>query len=185
MVYRHFEVPLGERGLCFFDTETTRLDLKAEIIELGAVRAEPKEFKSLGEFEIKIKPEHIENAIPEALVINGYNEKDWQAAVSKEEGIKKFLEFVDNSILVANNLPFDWMWLQKAVEDLSLEPTYFYKGLDIFSLAWVVLGERPELPNLTLGQLANYFRVDQGHPHRALDDARTAYKVFLKLIGNE
>ncbi|MBI2010781.1 MAG: 3'-5' exonuclease [Candidatus Colwellbacteria bacterium] len=185
MPYKHFDIPLAERELSFFDTEATRLDLKAEIIELGAIRVSAREFKSLGEFEIKIKPERLEDANPEALTISGYNEKDWQNAVSKEEGVKKFLEFVNDSILVANNLPFDWMWLQKAVEDLDLPSNYFYKGLDIFSLAWMALGERPEAPNLTLGQLAKYFRVDQGQPHRALDDARTAYKVFLKLIGNE
>ncbi|MBI2594887.1 MAG: 3'-5' exonuclease [Candidatus Colwellbacteria bacterium] len=180
--YRLFDLPLPERELCFFDLETTRLDLKAEIIEIGAVRAEPREFKILNELNLKIKPEKISEADPEGLAISGYSEGDWREAVALEAGIQTFLEFADGAILVANNLPFDWMWLQRAVEELDLQPTYFFKGLDIFSLAWLKLRNKEEVANLSLKQLATHFNVDMGKHHRALDDARTAYNIFLKLI---
>ncbi len=55
--YRLFDLPLPERDLCFFDLETTRLDLKAEIIEIGAVRVESQEFRVLNELELKIQPQ--------------------------------------------------------------------------------------------------------------------------------
>lgn len=183
--YRLFDIPLPRRDLCFFDLETTRLDLKAEIIEIGAIRVEPKEFKVSNELKLKIKPEKISEADPEGLAISGYSEGDWKEAVALETGIKTFLEFADGTVLVANNLPFDWMWLQKAVEDLGLQPTYFFKGLDIFSLAWLKFKTKPrteEVTNLSLKQLATHFNVDMGKHHRALDDARTAYNVFLKLL---
>ena len=185
--YRLFDIPLPERDLCFFDLETTRLDLKAEIIEIGAVRVEPKEFKILRELEIKIKPVRIDEADPEGLTISGYNEDDWTQAVALEEGIRSFLEFADGTILAANNLPFDWMWLQRAVEDLGLQPTYFFKGLDVFSLAWLKLKAKPreEITNLSLKQLAAHFNVDMGRQHRAIDDARTAYQIFLNLISSK
>ena len=184
--YRLFDIPLPERDLCFFDLETTRLDLKAEIIEIGAIRVEPKEFRVLNELELKIKPERISEADPEGLAISGYSDDDWMEAVALEHGVKTFLEFAEGTVLVANNLPFDWMWLQKAVEDLNLQPTYFFKGLDIFSLAWLKFKTEPRTEplaaNLSLKQLATYFNVDMGKHHRALDDARTAYSVFLKLL---
>lgn len=194
--YRLFDVPLQERDLCFFDLETTRLDLKAEIIEIGALRVEPQNFKILNELDLKIKPVRVHEADPEGLVISGYNETDWTEAVALEHGIKTFLEFADGTMLVANNLPFDWMWLQKAIEDLNLQPTYFFKGLDIFSLAWLkfkaeprteplVSGsgawDREEVANLSLKQLATHLNVDMGRHHRAIDDTRTAYQIFLKL----
>ena len=195
--YRLFDIPLPERDLCFFDLETTRLDLKAEIIEIGAIRVEPKEFRVLNELEIKIKPEKISEADPEGLAISGYSDDDWREAVELEIGIKTFLEFAEGTVLVANNLPFDWMWLQKAVEDLNLQPTYFFKGLDIFSLAWLKFKTKPrteplasgsgawdeETPNLSLKQLATHFNIDMGKHHRALDDAKTAYQVFLNLVN--
>ncbi len=180
--YRLFDIPLQERDLCFFDLETTRLDLKAEIVELGAIRIESREFRPLRELELKIKPIRVHEADPEGLAVSGYNEDDWREAVSLEQGIKTFLEFADGTILVANNLPFDWMWLQKAVEDLGLQPTYFFKGLDIFSLAWFKLRDREEVINLSLKQLATHFNIEMGRQHRALDDAKTAYQIFLKLL---
>lgn len=180
--YRLFDMPLPERDLCFFDLESTRLDLKGEIIEIGAIRVEPQEFKVLKELELKVKPVRLEEADPEGLAVSGYHEDDWKNAVSLEDGIKTFLEFADDSILVANNLPFDWMWLQKAIENLGLQPTYFFKGLDIFSLAWLKLKDREEISNLSLRQLADYFNVPMGRQHRALDDAKTAYGIFLKLM---
>lgn len=183
--YRLFDMPLPDRDLCFFDLETTRLDLKAEIIEIGAMRVEPKEFKILNELELKIRPLRVEEADPEGLAISGYNENDWIHAVALEHGLKTFLEFAEGTVLVANNLPFDWMWLQKAVEDLGLQPTYFFKGLDVFSLAWLKFKTKPrteEVTSLSLKQLATHFNVDMGKHHRALDDARTAYNVFLKLL---
>lgn len=182
--YRLFDVPLPERDLCFFDLETTRLDLKAEIIEIGALRVEPKKFEVLNELEIKIKPAKIHEADPEGLAISGYNKDDWTDAVALEHGIKTFLEFADGTILVANNLPFDWMWLQKAIEELGLQPTYFFKGLDIFSLAWLKLKNKEEVTNLSLKQLATHFNIEMGRQHRALDDARTAYNIFLHLCRN-
>ncbi len=180
--YRLFDVPLPERDFCFFDLETTRLDLKAEIIEIGALRVEPREFKVLNELELKIRPTKIAEADPEGLAISGYNEIDWSEALALDEGIRTFLEFADGTILVANNLPFDWMWLQKAIEDLNLQPTYFFKGLDIFSLAWLKLKNKEEVANLSLKQLADHFNVEMGRHHRALDDARTAYHIFLALL---
>ena len=180
--YRLFDVPLDKRDFCFFDLEATRLDLKAEIIEIGALRVEPKELKILKELELKIKPRKIEEADPEGLAISGYKEGDWQDGVDLETGIKTFLEFADGTILVANNLPFDWMWLQKAIEDLNLNPTYFFKGLDIFPLAWFNFKKEAQLNNLSLKELANHFNIDMGKHHRAIDDARTAYNIFLKLL---
>lgn len=180
--YRLFDIPLEKRDLCFFDLESTRLDLKGEIVEIGALRVDPKEFNILKELELKIKPQKIGEADSEALAVAGYNEGEWQDAVDLEAGVKRFLEFTDGAILVANNLPFDWMWLQKALEDLTLAPTYFFKGLDIFSLAWLYFKKDSPLNTLSLKELANHFNIDMGKQHCAVDDARTAYQVFLKLV---
>ncbi len=181
MRYRLFDMPLQERDLCFFDLEVTRLDLKGEIIEIGALRVEPKDFKIIDEFELKVKPSRLKDADPESLAVAGYNEAEWQEAVDPRVAIQRFLNFAEGSMLVANNLAFDWMWLQGALEELELEPTYFFKGLDIFSLAWLKLGYSETRSTLSLKELAERFNINMGNQHRAADDARTAYEVFLKL----
>ena len=76
--YKLFDIPVNERDLCFFDTETTGFELDKELLEIGAVRVKANTFEKLSEIDIKIKPQHIENATPEALQVVGYDEKEWE-----------------------------------------------------------------------------------------------------------
>jgi len=181
--YKHFDIPINERDLCFVDTETTGFELSKELLEIGAVVVKANTFEKIDEIDIKIKPSHIENASQEALEIVGYNEEEWEKeGVEAKKGLQMFLDFAEDTILVAQNLPFDWMHIQNALEEHGLQPTYHYKGLDTFSLGWLMLGDKIEFPRLSLKEMAVHFGVDMGAHHRAIDDARTAYGIFLKLI---
>lgn len=184
MKYKHFDIPINERDLSFIDTEFTNFALfKSELLEIGIVRVKANTFEIIDEIDIKIKPSHIETANPESLKVVGYDEKEWdEEGMDLKKGVEIFLDFVKDSILVAQNLPADWMILQKSIEECGLKPTYFYKGLDTFSLGWLLHGDKPEFPKLSLKELANHYNVDMGQHHRAIDDARTAYRIFLKLI---
>ena len=74
-------------NLAFIDIETTGLNfLKHEIIEIGCVVTTPN-LEIIEEFELKIKPENIENADPVALKVNHYNSSDWEGAMSLEKAI--------------------------------------------------------------------------------------------------
>ncbi len=181
--YKLFDIPANERDLCFFDTETTGFELDKELLEIGAVRVKANTFEKLSEVDIKIKPQHIENATPEALQVVGYDEKEWEKeGIDLREGLLKFLDFAEGTILVAHNLPFDWMHVQNALEKHGFQPTYFYKGLDTFALSWLLLGDKAEFPKLSLKELADYFGINMGSHHRAIDDARTAYRIFIELL---
>ena len=181
--YRHFDIPVNERDLCFFDTETTGFELDKELLEIGAVRVKANTFEKLSEIDIKIKPQHIENATPEALAVVGYDEKEWEKeGMDLREGLLQFLDFAEDTVLVAHNLPFDWMHVQNALEKHGFQPTYFYKGLDTFSLSWLLLGDKAEFPRLSVKDLANYYSINMGTHHRAIDDARTTYRIFLELM---
>ncbi len=168
--------------LSFIDTEFTGVGLEHELIEIAVIRVNSFNFSVLDEWEVKIKPQHIELADEKALKINGYNEKDWQDALEPKEALKKFLEKVDDSMLVGHNLSNDWFYICKALMENNLAPTFFYKGIDTFSLAWQKLRNDKDIRSLGLSELANYFGIVREKPHSALDDALTAYKVFLKLI---
>ena len=181
--YKLFDIPVNERDLCFFDTETTGFELDKELLEIGAVRVKANTFEKLSEIDIKIKPQHIENATPEALQVVGYDEKEWEKdGIDLREGLLKFLDFAENTILVAHNLPFDWMHVQNALEKHGFQPTYFYKGLDTFALAWLLLGDKPEFPRLSVKELADHFGINMGTHHRAIDDARSTYRIFIELL---
>ncbi len=174
--------PIKDFDLSFIDTEFTGVGLEHELIEIAVIRVNSFNFSVLDEWEAKIKPQHIELAQEEALKINGYNEKDWENAMEPKEALEKFLEKVDGSMLVGHNLSNDWFYICKALLENNLAPTFFYKNIDTFSLAWQKLRNDKNIKTLSLGELTRYFGITREKPHSALDDARTAYKVFLKLI---
>lgn len=168
--------------LAFIDAEMTGRGFNCELTEIAVVRANSFNFAISGEWETKIKPRHLETAEQEALQITGYNEKDWADALDEETALKIFLQKVEKTILVGHNISFDLFYIYKGLATYNLTPTFWYKSLDTFSLAWQKLRNSSNLRHLGLNELMNYFGMTREKPHSALDDARTAYKVFLKLI---
>jgi DNA polymerase-3 subunit epsilon len=177
------EVVVDEMDLVFFDTETTGLDLRHELIEIGLVKVRAKTLEVIAERDIKIKPTRIADAHPDALRINGYNEAEWAEAYDLRSGLIEFLSYTKDCMLVGHNLAFDWMQVKNSLEKSNLEPNYYYKGLDTFTLAWEKLRGTGICKRYSLKELAPHFGIDPGHAHRAIDDARTTYQIFKKLIA--
>ncbi len=173
--------PVKDFDFSFIDTETSGPEPHHELLEIGVIKVSSYNFAVLDEWEVKIKPKHIELADPDALRINHYNEEDWREAIDLEEALKMFLEKTSNTILVGHNLVFDWFYINKALGECKLQPTFYYKVLDTFCLGWQKLRHLPDIHHLSLSEMANHFGIVQEKKHSALDDARTTYKVFLKL----
>ena len=182
-MYSKEDIVTDNLDLVFFDTELTGLDVKHEIIEIGLVKAKAKTFEFVAEKQIKIKPARLADANPDSLIISGYSEGEWADAVDLKIGLQEFLTYTNEAMLVGHNLPVDWLFLKKSIDECGLQANYYYKGLDTFSLAWQKLRSTGKFKRYSLKELAPYFGIDAGHSHRALDDARTTYQVFKKLAA--
>ncbi|MFA5778303.1 MAG: 3'-5' exonuclease [Candidatus Paceibacterota bacterium] len=173
---------MRKHNLAFIDVELTGLDLgKHEIIEIGCIITTP-EFEVLEEFELKIKPERIEDADPVSLKISHYNEKDWADAYSLEEAIKIFSEKVGGCIMVAHNIAFDSEFLDYAFSKTGIKNTMHYHRLDTISLAWAKLHREPDLEHFSLRELCVRFEIKNEHAHTALSDACATFELYKKLM---
>jgi len=113
-------------NLAFIDLETTGLELnKHEITEIGCIVAKQIPQKNNGakleiieEFEIKVKPKHIETADPVSLEITGYKEEDWQDAVTLKEAVGVLAEKTRGAIMVAHNVAFDWAFVNPSLSTI-------------------------------------------------------------------
>lgn len=176
-------IKVDDRDLVFFDTETTGLSLlRHELIEIGYVKVKAKTFEFIEEGDIKIKPSRIESADPRALEVVGYNEAEWAHGKDIKSALEEFLLHTKDAVLVGHCLPFDWMFLSKALEEKGLNANFFYKGFDTFPLAWLLLKDNSKFEKYSLSELSKHFGIDQGQAHRAIDDARTTYELFKKLV---
>ncbi len=178
-----FELTVWNRDMVFFDTEFTGFELDKEIVEIGFIKVRAGDLSVIAEGDIKIKPEHLERANPDSLVITGYNEAEWEReGVSQQAGYAEFLSHTKDALLAGHNVAMDWLHLHNGLERVGLKPNFFYKSVDTFSIAWSKLRGNPAFVKFSLKELANYFGIDRGRAHRAIDDARTTFAVYKKLI---
>lgn len=173
---------MKKHNLAFIDIETTGLSLiKNEIIEIGCVIASPS-LEKIEEFEIKIKPERIEEADPVAIKINRYNEEDWKDALPLKEALLIFLEKVKDCIMVGHNVSFDVSFLEYSFNKLGMKNSLHYHRLDTVSIAWAKLHKEPGLEHFSLRELGERFEVKNEKAHSALPDARATFLLYKKLM---
>jgi DNA polymerase III epsilon subunit-like protein len=174
---------MRKHNLAFIDIETTGLNMiEHEIIEIGCVIVNQK-FEILEEFELKIKPKHIENADKTALKIVHYNEKDWENGYSLEEAISIFSDKVKNCIMIGQNVAFDSSFIEYTLAKLKSVNTMHYHKLDTISIAWAKLHRKPDLDRFSLREMCELFGVKNEKPHSALSDARATFGVYKKLMN--
>ena len=151
-----------------------------EILEIGLVVFDQKTFEIADTLNIKIKPLHIENAVPAALERNGYNEKDWKEAVSLEEAIKTYADKTKDCIFCAYNVSFDWVFMNEAFRNTKVKDEMDYHRLDLLSIVWEK-GLKNE-DSFSLKTACKLFGVPpEPDPHSAPNGAMTAYELFKKL----
>ncbi|HEV7424245.1 MAG TPA: 3'-5' exonuclease [Candidatus Paceibacterota bacterium] len=174
---------MRKHNLAFIDIETTGLDVwKHEIIEIGAVITTP-DLEVIEEFELKIKPEHIENADPTSMKINHYDPKDWVGARTLKDAMVIFTDKVKDAIMVGQNVAFDSGFLEHAYAKTNISNTMHYHKFDTISIAWAKLHREPDLEHFSLRELCLRFGIENKSPHTGLGDARATYELYKKLMS--
>lgn len=174
---------MRKHNFAFIDIETTGINvLEHEIIEIGCIITTPK-LKIIEEFELKIKPEHIENADPVALKINHYNANDWNSAYAFREAIEILLKKTKDCIMVGQNVAFDSGFLEFSFAKINLPNDMHYHKLDTISIAWAKLNKEKDFEHFSLREMCKRFKIKNENPHSALSDARATYKLYKKLMS--
>lgn len=172
------------RRLVFIDTETTGLDPNFhEIIEIGMIQVDPESMEEIGEaLEIRIRPEHIERASPEALVVNGYNEEDWKDAVSSRTAVEIIDKALDWVMIGGHNVHFDRAFLAALFARHNRKLRIFSHIVDTATLAYP-LYIAGILPSLNLDAIGAHFGIERTPVHNALDDAFMSLDAAQRLTS--
>lgn len=178
---------LLHRPLAITDIETTGLDAGIhEIIEIGVVVVDQRTLKIKREWSSRVKPHHLARASKRSLTISGYEYKDWLYAPELAEVMRGYAKQVKQAIFVGHNSFFDWSFLAEAFKQTGIEDPTDYHRLDLFTLAWSVLGRGRTVPTgtaLTLQEVARKLGLEpEPLPHRALEGARLKYRVLKALL---
>jgi len=192
--------PLADRPLCFIDCETTGLDPKEhEIIEFAMVRS-LRDLDSLRErgvsfdgwlptsksdwlhWSTKVRPQHIENAQPEALEVNGYQEAEWTDAPFFEDVAPRIAELLWGCLLVGHNVGFDRNFLFHAFRRIGMDDVNLpHNCIDTISLAYVRLVPCG-LESLSFDRIREFLGWEIRKPHTAVADVQDCKRLFDRLV---
>lgn len=168
------------------DLETTGdVFSEHEVIEIGLVLFDQKTLEILDTMDIKVRPEHIENAKPMALERNGYKEENWHDAVSLSEAVKQYAEKTKDAIFCSYNVSFDWGFICEAFQKTGISNPMNtrenHDRIDVLTMAW--MKGLKESPSLSLLSACKMFDVPpEPEPHSALNGAMTAYELYKKIV---
>lgn len=161
------------------DVETTHLiPIAGEIIELAIIRDDGLTFRS------KVKPRHINTALPEALEINGYSEADWADAPYPEGIVDMVTTMLTDRVMVGHVVNFDKAHLAELYHRLGqavVFESFDYHTIDTQTLAFEHLVPHG-LDSLSLKNVCAFLDIDNPGPHQAFHDAETTEKVFRRLL---
>jgi DNA polymerase III subunit epsilon len=169
-------VPLAQVTFCAVDLETTGgSPRESRITEIGAVKYRAGE--RLGSFQALVDPQE---PIPRSIVrLTGIDDGLVAGEPPIEQVLPAFLEFARGTVFVAHNARFDFSFLNENLERLE------YPLLPGPPVCTARLARRvvwPDVPNVKLRTLAQYFRTRATPIHRALDDAEACAEVLHGLL---
>ena len=166
---------IEEATFVVFDLETTGLRPgTARPCEIGAVRVSGLELGT--RFQTLTNPGA--RLQPAVAALTGIRDEELRRAPPVAAGIRQFLSFAGDAVLVAHNARFDMAFLDSETMRLTgkrVDATV----VDTVGLARRLLGRRPA----NLAALSYHFVTDAKPCHRALPDAEATAEILLRLIG--
>lgn len=165
----------SDKPLLFFDLETTGLSRDRDrIIEIGAIKVTDGIITD--EIDCLVNP-----GIPVpyyATKVNGITSKMLEDKESDIHGVKKFISLATDSIVIAHNISFDAGFINSYLSRMNM-PDLNNRLVDTVRFA------RKAFPNrkkYSLGEIALDLGIEVKQAHRAKDDARVCYELFVKCL---
>ncbi len=166
-----------------FDTETTGFDFNLDrILSIGAVRVQNKSIEISDNFEVFLEQTKFN---PETVKIHGIIQNEKFEKLPELDALKKFLSYIQNSVLVAHHAGFDIKMVNKALsrnglpklKNKVLDTAVLYKSTRIATN----LIDRDKV--YSLDEIAEAYNIDLTDRHTASGDAYITAIIFLKLLG--
>jgi len=176
--------PIAELEFIVFDTETSGLDFKKDVLlTIGAVRAKNNTIDLKQNYECRIL--HHNPFDTGAVTIHGIvpnNEK----GILMEDALEEFVNYIGNSIIVGHNVGFDVKMIDQNLK-LIVGDTLKNPIIDTAKLAIRIDHPHPSQllrPNdFTLDSLCDRYNIIMHDRHTAAGDALLTSILFFKLLS--
>lgn len=157
------------------DTETTGLDYDTDrIIEIALLKIADGEI--IDQFHCLVKSDKRISADIEKLT-GITNDMIDEQGLSEEVAFEKVKEFLGDHLVMGYNVQFDVNFLQRLGRRVGKD-IIIRKTKDVLQ---IVRRELDDVPNYKLSTLVDYFSLDVGNIHRALEDCLLTHRIYVEL----
>lgn len=159
------------------DTETTGFDYENDrILCIGAVAIKNNKILVSDSIEIYVKQEVFNK---ETVKIHGIRKDGNETKFSEEEAIIKFIEYLDDAVIVAHHTAFDITMINMALKRLNVGHLES-KQLDTNYIHKKITKTDTNKKIFSLDELCEIYNVKMHDRHTALGDALITAYLFLK-----
>jgi len=169
---------LRRQRMVVLDLETTGLHLKRDqVISIGAVVIENGAIDFSQQFECTLRRDVT---VTESVLIHGIAPSELAKGEAPAEGLLRFMEFAEDSILLAFHAPFDQRMLSRALKK-ELGYNLEHHFLDVADLAPMLFPEA-QIRRHSLDNWLNHFKIQIPQRHHAAADAMATAEIALILM---
>lgn len=167
--------PLKDLTIVAFDTETSgAYPLDSDLCEIAAVKW--KQGQIIDTYQTLVKPR---KPMSEFIIgIHGITNEMVEDAPAVTSIITDFHKFIQGSIVVAHHAPFDLGFVGYEFEKKNL----MFPPLPALCSSLLSRKLFPESKNHKLQTLVDFFSLEKGVAHRALDDSKACLQVLIKCM---
>jgi DNA polymerase-3 subunit epsilon len=174
---------LNDLTFVVLDTETTGFSFDEDrILSIGAVKVKRETISVQEVFEIYLKQEKFNK---DSVHVHGLLKNGLRVCIGEIIALEKFLDYVENSIIVAHHAGFDIGMLNSALRRNGLpklKNTVIDTGV-IYRKTFIKSYLVQPKTNYTLDELAEKFSISKKDRHTALGDAYITAVAFLKIVS--
>ena len=165
--------PYQEGTYTIVDIETNgSKPVRSQIIEIGAIKIKNGEI--IDEMESFVECAYLPYQIS---LLTGIEPHDLVGAPSRQEVLRRFKEFLGDSVFVAHNASFDYTFLSASFNRFGLG------SIGNQTICTIDLAKRSfESPKYGLAFLNEFLDLNMDSHHRAYSDAVATSKIFLKSL---
>ncbi|MFH4965555.1 3'-5' exonuclease [Gaetbulibacter sp. M235] len=164
-----------------FDTETTGLNIKEDrILSIGAIGITEHTIKISDSIECYLSQDVFKN---DSVKIHGILKEGNRTKIEEKEAIRLFLNYIENSVLIAHHTAFDIAMINASLKRMGL-PKLKNRALDLGYIYKKTDLDRSTKSHFSLDDLAKLFNIPQHDRHTASGDAYITALLFLKILSH-
>jgi DNA polymerase-3 subunit epsilon len=166
-----------ERRLVAFDTETTGLNYRTDVVlSIGAVGIYENTISVNDYLELFLTQDIFKK---ETVPIHGILKEGKEVKIAETEAIMEFLAFIKDAVLVGHHVSFDVKMINEALKRMGLGKLK-NRSIDTDMMFQKFKGLQED-QHTGLDELCGIFKIQKSDRHTAIGDAYLTALVFLRL----